>query len=69
MAAVYPEPIKDWSLTSLKEKLVKIGREGRERRAACRVPAGRGRHTQAPVRSSFATESRYIKPGNGVTKG
>jgi len=25
MAAVYPEPIKDWSLTSLKEKLVKIG--------------------------------------------
>jgi hypothetical protein len=29
-----PEPIKDWSLTSLKEKLIKIGGESREPRRA-----------------------------------
>jgi len=31
-----PEPIKDWSLTSLKEKLIKIG-EGLEPRLRCRL--------------------------------
>jgi hypothetical protein len=32
-----PEPIKDWSLTSPKEKLIKIGAKGR-------LPDGRSRH-------------------------
>jgi Transposase DDE domain group 1 len=33
-----PEPIKDWSLTSLKEKLIKIGAKVVSHGALCRVP-------------------------------
>jgi hypothetical protein len=39
-----PQPIKDWSLTSLKEKLIKIRRESGQPWPLCRVPDGRGRH-------------------------
>ncbi len=42
-----PEPIKDWSLTSVKEKLIKIRREGREPRPLRRLPDGRGGHPGA----------------------
>ena len=35
-----PEPIKDWSLTSLKEKHIKDWREGRAPRPLCRLPDG-----------------------------
>src|ERR1700704_1479666 len=37
-----PEPIKEWSLTSLKEKLIKIG----AKIVSCRVSDGRSRHSQ-----------------------
>jgi hypothetical protein len=33
-----PEPIKDWSLTRLKEKLIKIGATGDEPRPLRRIP-------------------------------
>jgi Transposase DDE domain group 1 len=39
-----PEPIKDWSLTSLKEKLDQDRREGRQPWPLRRLPAGRGRY-------------------------
>ena len=48
-----PEPIKDWSLTSLKDKLIKIG-EAREPRPLCYLPDGRGRHRTANVPRDFA---------------
>jgi hypothetical protein len=35
-----PEPIKDWSLTSLKEKLIKNRREGRQPRTHRRLSDG-----------------------------
>lgn len=38
-----PEPAKDWSLTTLKDKLFK-GREVREPRPLCRLPDRGGRH-------------------------
>jgi hypothetical protein len=43
-----PEPIKEWSLTSLKEKLIKIGAKivSHGRYVACRVSDGRSRHSQ-----------------------
>ncbi len=44
------EPIKDWSLTSLKEKLIKINRQGRSPRAHRCLPDGRGRHPENSVR-------------------
>jgi len=44
-----PEPIKDWSLTSLKEKLIKIGGEGGEPRTLRRLPDGGGRHPSANI--------------------
>ena len=43
-----PEPIKDWSLTSLKEKLIKG--EGHQPRPLCRLPDGRSRHSEKSVR-------------------
>jgi hypothetical protein len=45
-----PEPIKDWSLTMLKEKVDQDRREGRRPRALCRFPDRRGRHFEEPVR-------------------
>ena len=46
-----PEPIKDWSLTSPKEKLIKIGAKGR-------LPDGRSRHPTANVPGNFADDRR-----------
>ena len=74
-----PEPIKDWSLTSLKEK-----REGGEPRTLCRLPNGGGRHpttnvpgdtaadrgttaaatTRASMKRSIVTRSRAIDRSN-----
>src|SRR5262249_52974327 len=48
-----PEPIKDWSLTTLKDKLIKIG-EGSEPWPLCYLPNGRGRHRTANVPRDFA---------------
>ena len=49
-----PEPIKDWSLTTLKEKLIKIGAKVVSPRPLCRLPDGRGRHPAANVPGDFA---------------
>jgi hypothetical protein len=38
-----PEPIKDWSLTTLKEKLIKIGAKVVQAWPLRRLPDGRGR--------------------------
>src|SRR5271157_2196273 len=46
-----PAPIKDWSLTSPKEKLIKIGAKGR-------LPDGRSRHPTANVPGNFADDRR-----------
>ena len=45
---------KDWSLTSLKEKLIKIGAKGSEPRPLCYPPDGRGRHRTTNVPRDFA---------------
>ena len=49
-----PEPIKDWSLTSLKEKLIKIG-AGEPRPLRC-LPDGGGRHPTANVPGDLAID-------------
>ena len=46
-----PEPIKDWSLTSLKEKLIKIGAKGKMTNSILRPPF-RPPQVPAAVRSS-----------------
>jgi hypothetical protein len=43
-----PEPIKDWSLTSLKDKLIKNRREGGEPRPLCGLGGGRHRTANVP---------------------
>ena len=53
-----PEPIKDWSLTSLKEKADQDRREGREPRPLHRLPDGRGRHPTANVPGDSAPDRR-----------
>jgi Transposase DDE domain group 1 len=45
-----PEPIKDWSLTSLKEKLIKIGAKFGQPWLRCRVSDGQGRRLTAFIR-------------------
>ena len=40
-----PEAIKDWSLSSLKEKLIKDRRQGHQPWPRHRLPDGRGRHS------------------------
>jgi hypothetical protein len=42
-------PIKDWSLTSLKEKLIKIGERRQLWLLRC-IRDGRGRHSEKPLR-------------------
>jgi hypothetical protein len=49
-----PEPIKDWSLTSLKDKLIKIGAKVVRPRTLHHLPDGRGRHRSANVPRDFA---------------
>jgi hypothetical protein len=56
-----PEPIKDWSLTSLKEKLIKIGAKvvshGRYVVCQlCRLPNGGGRHPRTNVPGDSAAD-------------
>jgi hypothetical protein len=59
-----PEPIKDWSLTTLKEKLIKIGAKGREPRSLCRVSNGRGRHFQKSICRHPADDRRVTAIGD-----
>ena len=49
-----PQPIKDWSLRSLKGEAHQDRRQGREPRALCRLPDGRGRDPSANVPGDFA---------------
>jgi hypothetical protein len=51
-----PEPIKVWSLTSLKEKLIKNRREGCQPRPLCRLPDGGGRDSAQSVRRHPAAD-------------
>ena len=44
-----PEPMSDWSLTTLKEKLIKDRCQGGEPGPLCYLPDGRGRHRTANV--------------------
>jgi Transposase DDE domain group 1 len=44
-----PEPIKDWSLDKPEGEAHQDRREGREPRALCRIPDGRGRHPAKSV--------------------
>ena len=63
-----PEPIKDWSLTSLKEKLIKIGAKVVSHG---RVPDGRGRHPTESVRRHSAAHrgaSTAVSPINGIKR-
>ena len=53
-----PEPIKDWSLTSLKEKADQDRREGREPWPLCRVSDGRSRHSQKSLRQHPTKDRR-----------
>ena len=53
-----PEPIKDWSLTSLKEKLIKIGAKVVSSLPLCRVPDGRGGDFQEYLRRRSADDRR-----------
>ena len=52
-----PEPIKDWSLTSLKERLIDR-REGSEPWPLCCFPDGRGRLPTTTVPGDFAAHCR-----------
>src|SRR5262249_31627811 len=49
-----PEPMSDWSLTTLKEKLTKIGAKVVSHGPLHRLPDGRGRHPTANVPRDFA---------------
>jgi hypothetical protein len=61
-----PKPIKDWSLTSLKDKLIKIGKGG-EPWPLHRLPDGRGPPTRTALPGS--PENRYDAPQSGVDLG
>jgi hypothetical protein len=50
----WTSPCKDWSLTSLREKLIKIGAKGRPPRSLRRLPDGRGRYSTPNVPGDFA---------------
>jgi hypothetical protein len=52
-----PEPIKDWSLTSLKEKLIKIG---------CRLPDGGSSDPKKPLRRRPAAHRRTATAASHV---
>ena len=45
-----PKTAEPWSLTSLREQLIKIGAKGRQPRALCDLPDGRGRGVATDVR-------------------
>jgi hypothetical protein len=50
-----PGPIKDWSLTNLKEK-DQDRREGGEPRTLCRLPNGGGRHPTTNIPGDSAAD-------------
>ena len=65
-ALAAPEPIKDWSLTSLKEKADQDRREDRQPLPLCRFPDGRSRHSENSLcrhptaDRGVAADTRYI---------
>jgi hypothetical protein len=52
----WTSPCEDWSLTSLKEKLIKIGAKVVSHGRFCRLSDGRGRHPTAHVTGDFAAD-------------
>jgi len=70
-----PKAAEPWSLTSLREKLIKIGREGRQPRALRHLSDGRGRGVATDVRRHPVTDlpaagtARPGMRGAGVTCG
>jgi hypothetical protein len=63
-----PEPIKDWSLTSLKEKLIKIGAKVVEPRPLRRIANGRGRHPTTNVPGDSAAGRGTTAAAVGCTR-
>jgi hypothetical protein len=64
-----PEPIKDWSLTSLKEKLIKIGAKVvSQPRSLSRLPNGRGRHSTAGVPGDSAADRGTAAPRSSMRR-
>src|SRR5208337_476368 len=63
-----PEPIKDWSLTTLKEKLIKIGAKGGEPRPLRRISDGGGRHAAGLVRGHLADDRGAATAALGVDR-
>src|SRR6516162_6482935 len=64
-----PEPIKDWSLTSLKDKLIKIGAKVVSHGRYVIFQMGRGRHRTANVPRDFAADrgaTAAVATGAGV---
>jgi hypothetical protein len=57
-----PKAAEPWSLTSLREKLIKIGRRGREPWPLCHVPDGRGRGVSVHVRDILMLIARLRAP-------
>ena len=53
-----PDAVEQWSLTTLREKLVKIGATDRAPRPLCRLPAGRGGGAEDAVRRDPAPDRR-----------
>jgi hypothetical protein len=53
-----PEPINDWTLSSLKEKLIKIGAKVVSHGRYVAFQNGRGRHSPASVPEDFAADRR-----------
>ncbi len=47
-----PKTAEPWSLTSLREKLIKIGAKGRQPRSLRHVPSGRDRSVATDVRGN-----------------
>jgi hypothetical protein len=60
-----PDAVKHWSLTSLREKLVKIGAKDRHTRAVRDLPNGGGRRAEPVVRGD-STADRWTATAIGA---
>jgi hypothetical protein len=57
-----PEPIREWSLTSLKEKLIKIGAKVVSHGPLHHLPNGRGRLSKNAIRRDSALIAELRPP-------
>jgi hypothetical protein len=57
-----PEPIKDWTLTTLKEKLIKIGARVVSHARYLAFQMAEGRHCTRPVRGHLADDRELRLP-------